>query len=53
MVGTNKDLKRMVNAYEIKAGVLYGLDQYDNHTLTEDDGMDLFLISVKSRLVRG
>jgi len=48
MVGTNKDFDKKVNAYEIKAGVLSGLDQYDNHTLADDDGMDLFLISVFS-----
>lgn len=34
------------SVHEIMAGVLYALDQHDNHTLTVDDGMDMFLISV-------
>ena len=38
---------------EIKAGVLYALDQHDNHTLTVDDGMDMFLISVFSPALQG
>ena len=30
---------------EIKAGVLYALDQHDHHSLTVDEGQDMFLIS--------
>jgi L-ectoine synthase len=39
--------------HEIKAGVLYALDQHDNHTLTVDDGMDMFLISVFNPALQG
>ena len=41
------------NVHEIKAGVLYALDQHDNHTLTVDDGMDMFLISVFNPALQG
>lgn len=41
------------NVLEIKTGVLYGLDQHDNHTLTVDDGMDVFLISVFNPTLQG
>ena len=30
---------------QIKAGGFYALDQHDNHTLTVDDGVDIFWIS--------
>ena len=39
--------------HEIMAGVLYALDQHDNHTLTVDDGMDMFLISVCNSALQG
>jgi L-ectoine synthase len=39
--------------HKIKAGVLYALDQHDNHTLTVDDGMDMFLISVFNPALQG
>ena len=39
--------------HEINVGVLYALDQDDNHTLTVDTGMDIFLISVFSPALQG
>ena len=41
------------SVHEIMAGVLYALDQHDNHTLTVDDGMDMFLISVCNSALQG
>ena len=38
---------------KIKAVVFYVLDQHDNHTLSVDDGMDVFLISVFNPALQG
>ena len=38
---------------EIKAGVLYALDQHDHHSLTVDEGQDMFLISVFNPALQG
>ena len=39
--------------HKIKAVVFYVLDQHDNHTLSMDDGMDMFLISVFNPALQG
>jgi L-ectoine synthase len=39
--------------HPIKAGVLYALDQHDNHTLTVEEGQDMFLISVFNPALQG
>lgn len=39
--------------HEISPGVLYALDQHDHHSLTVDEGQDMFLISVFNPALQG
>jgi L-ectoine synthase len=41
------------DVHEISKGVMYALDQHDHHTLTVDQGQDMFLISVFNPALQG